>query len=152
ELKSNNTDTWINYAVPVQAKAEFTYKDGKTAKLDMGGFVKEAISGNIKPPEIDIKVEKKDKGAYHGLILVANAVSITPPYVEEVIPGSPAAKAGLQPDDLIVYMDGELVISIKLFRELMRQVEPGGEVNLQVQRANKLISVKLVTEKQKAAK
>lgn len=152
ELKSQNTDTWINYAVPVQAKADFTYKDGKTAKLDMGGFVKAAIEGIIKPPDIDKVVKKEDKGAYHGLILVANAVSITPPYVEEVIPGSPAAKAGLQPDDLIVYMDGELVVSIRLFRELMRQVDPGTEVRLEVQRANKLISVKLMTEKQKGSK
>ena len=45
-----------------------------------------------------------------------NVVDRTPPYVEEVVPGSPAAKAGLQPDDLIVYVDGELVPSIKSFQ------------------------------------
>jgi len=27
-------------------------------------------------------------GGYHGIILVANAVERTPPYVEEVLPGS----------------------------------------------------------------
>ena len=42
-----------------------------------------------------------------------------------MLPGSPAAKAGLQPDDLIVYVDGEPVPSIKAFRDIMKQVRAG---------------------------
>ena len=60
-------------------------------------------------------------------MLVPNAVSATPPYVEEVLPGSPAAKAGLKADDLIVYVDGELVPSIKAFRDIMKFVAPGSD-------------------------
>jgi S1-C subfamily serine protease len=148
ELKSTNTDTWINYAVPIQARAEITDKEGKNSKLDMATFVKDAIAGTFK--ERETSKDKKDKGAYHGIILVPNAVSATPPYVEEVIPGSPGAQAGLRPDDLIVYLDGELVPSIRMFRDMMRQIAPGTDVLLEVQRANRLISVKLrVTEQPK---
>ena len=46
-------------------------------------------------------------------------------------------------DELHVYVDGELVGSIKSFREIMKQSGPGTEVKLDLQRANRLVSVKL---------
>ena len=139
ELKNTLSDTWINYAVPVQAKVEIQ-RDDKLTKVDVVTFVKEAVAGTYKQSE---KRAKVDRGAYHGIILVPNAVSATPPYVEEVLPDSPAAKAGLRPDDLIVYVDGELASNIKVFREIMKQYAAGTDVKLDVQRANTLVSVKL---------
>ncbi|MCS7046278.1 MAG: S1C family serine protease [Gemmataceae bacterium] len=147
ELKNTLTDSWINYAIPVQAVVEIV-RDDKPFKVDVATFVKEAIAGTYKQGE---KRAKADRGGYHGIVLVPNAVGVTPPYIEEVIPDSPAAKAGLRPDDLIVYVDGELTNSIKLFREIMKQIGPGMEVTLDVQRANRLVSVKLkLTEQPKA--
>jgi S1-C subfamily serine protease len=140
ELKNTLSDTWINYAVPVQAKVDIV-RDEKTVKVDMATFVKEAIAGTYKQSER--RRNKEDRGGYHGIVLVPNAVGFTPPYVEEVLTASPAAAAGLRPDDLIVYLDGELVTSIKVFRDIMKQIGPGTEVKLDVQRGNKLKSVKL---------
>jgi serine protease Do len=151
ELKNTLSDTWINYAVPVQAKVDIQ-RDDKVVKIDVATFVKEAMAGTYKQGE---KRAKADRGGFHGIILVPNAVGVTPPYVEEVLPESPAAQAGLRPDDLIVYIDGELVPSIKIFRDIMRQVGPGTEVKLDIQRANKLVSVKMKLgeqPKQKASK
>jgi S1-C subfamily serine protease len=148
ELKNTLTDTWINYAVPVQAKVEVQRGD-KTDKVDVATFVKEAMAGKYKESE---KRAKVDRGGFHGIVLVPNAVSATPPYVEEVMAGSPAAQVGLRPDDLIVYLDGELVPSIKVFRELMKQVGPGMEIKLDVQRANKLVSVRLKLAEQPKVK
>lgn len=146
ELKNTLSDTWINYAVPVQAKVEIL-RDEKVVKVDVVTFVKESIAGTYKQGE---KRVRADRGGFHGIVLVPNAVGVTPPYVEEVLPDSPAAKSGLRPDDLIVYMDGELVPSIKIFRDIMKQVGPGTEVKLDVQRANKLVSVKVkLTEQPK---
>ena len=79
-------------------------------------------------------------------VWLPSVVSVTPPYIEEIVENSPAAKAGLRPDDLIVYVDGELVQSIKVFRDIMRQYGPKQEIKLEVQRANKLQSVKLIVE------
>jgi S1-C subfamily serine protease len=146
ELKSTQTDTWINYAIPIQAKADIQREEGKTVKVDMATFVKESIEGKYR--QSDPNKAKKDKGGYHGIILVANAVSATPPYVEEVIPGSPAAQAGLRPDDLIVYVDGELIPSIRLFRDMMKQAGPGQEVLLEIQRGSRLISARLKLREQ----
>jgi serine protease Do len=148
ELKNTLSDTWINYAVPVQAAVEIL-RDEKLQKVNVATFVKEAIAGTYKQSE---KRTRADRGGYHGIVLVPNAVGVTPPYVEEVLPESPAAKAGLRPDDLIVYIDGELVPSIKLFRDIMKQVGPGTEVKLDVQRANKLLSVKLKVAEQPKVK
>jgi serine protease Do len=139
ELRNTLSDTWINYAVPVQARAEIQ-REGKTVIVDMATFVKEAMAGTYRQSE---KRTRVDRGGYHGIMLVPNVVGATPPYVDEVTPGSPAARAGLQPDDLIVYVDGELVHTIKEFREIMKGIGPGMEVKLEVQRGSKLESVKV---------
>jgi serine protease Do len=149
ELKNTLSDTWINYALPLQASAKIQ-RDDKTVTVDIATFVKEAMAGTYKQSEKRTKVER---GGYHGIMLVPNVVGATPPYVDEVLPASPAALAGLQPDDLIVYVDGELVPNIKEFRELMKGIAPGTEVKIEVQRGNRLHSLKLkLTEMPKQKK
>ncbi len=150
ELKSSGTDTWINYAVPIQAVVDVQREDkeGKTQteKVSMATFVSKAMSkeGYIA----GTKKKLEDRGAYHGIVLVVNVVTSTPPYVEEIMSGSPAAKAGLQPDDLILYVGGEPVPTVKAFRETIKQYDPGREVTLQFQRGNKLENVRLTLAKQ----
>jgi serine protease Do len=146
ELKDTRTDTWINYAIPIQAIAEVQReKNGKmvTEKESMSSFVKTVLKGEKYIPSQVAK--REDKGAYHGILLVINPAGLTstPPYVEETAPGSPAAKAGLMPDDLILYVEGESVPTIKAFRETMKQYAPGNEVKLQIQRGNRLETIQL---------
>jgi serine protease Do len=121
ELRNTLSDTWINYAVPIQALAK---------------FVREVKAGTYKP-----KPKKEDTVAgrmpYSGIVLVPNVVERTPPFVESVIPGSPAAKAGLRPDDLIVYVEGEQIVSIKAFRDLLIKTQPGTTLTLEVRRFDK---------------
>ena len=148
ELKNTLSDTWINYAVPVQAKVEIQRGD-KTESENVASFVKKAMAGTYI---VGNKVDRAERAGYHGIILVHNAVQVTPPFVEEVVANSPAAKAGLRPDDLIVYIDGELVQSIRNFKEIMKHVGPGSEVKLDVQRGTKLKSIKLKLEEQPKAK
>jgi len=114
------TNTWINYAVPIQVLAKFV-TEGKAGKYKP--IVKAKPSGG--------------PGGYHGLVLVANVVERTPPYIEEVTPGSPAAKAGLRPDDLIVYVDGEQVLTVTAFKEILAKTRPGTVVKLEIRRVDK---------------
>lgn len=152
ELKDTRLDTWINYAVPIQATVEVTREEKGVKvnkKVSMADFVKEAIKGTYIT---SVKKVREDKGGYHGIILIVNAVPSTPPYVEEVVAGSPAAKSGMRPDDLILYVQGESVPTIRVFREAMKQYAPGDEVSLQFQRGNRLESVKLkLTDQPKTA-
>jgi serine protease Do len=145
EYKNKLSDTWINYALPIQATADIQ-RESKQVKVSMATFVKESIQGKYKQSD-DRDKGKKDKGGYHGIVFVVNAVPTTPPYVEEVIAGSPAADK-LRPDDLIVYVDGFLVSSIKGFRELLRQKGPDDLVKLEVQRGNRLVSVEFKLKQQ----
>jgi serine protease Do len=135
ELKNNLTDTWINYAVPVQAKVDYIDKDKKSKTLTVVEFAKLAIAGNYEPRE---KSKQEVVAGFTGIVLVPNPVSATPPYVEEVVPGSPAAKAGLKPDDLIVYVEGELVPTVKHYRDFVRTMPPGHDLKLDIQRGTKL--------------
>ncbi len=146
EYKNKLSDTWINYALPIQATADIQRED-KQVKVSMATFVKESIEGKYKQSD-DRDKGKKDKGGYHGIVFVVNAVPSTPPYVEEVVANSPAAAAKLRPDDLIVYVDGFLVSSIKGFRELLRQKGPDDLVKLEVQRGSRLVSVEFKLKQQ----
>ncbi len=144
ELKNDLSDTWINYAVPIQASTEIL-RDEKKTKVTMADFVREAMAGKYKEGK---RIEIAGKGGgYHGIVLVPNVVAITPPYVDAVKNGSPAARAGLRQDDLIVYIDGELVPSIKAFRELLNNYGVGDEFRIDVQRGNELVPLKLKLEK-----
>jgi S1-C subfamily serine protease len=130
ELRNTLSDTWINYAVPVQSLAEFVAK---------------AKRGKYKPVVKDKPLA--GPGVYHGIIMVPDVVERTPPYVEDTLPQSPAARAGLRPDDLIVYVDGEKVVSIKEFRDRVERARrPGTVVKLEIRRGDKLVTVDLKLE------
>lgn len=145
ELKNRLSDTWINYAVPIQATTEIIRKNkaGKemTVKVTMADFVRDAMAGKyIRGKRKELA---KKGGGYHGIVLVPNVVAVTPPFVDAIEKDSPAAKAGLQQDDLIVYVDGELVQSIKDFNRLMETYGPNEQMRIDVQRGGRLETVTL---------
>src|SRR5438132_63855 len=135
EVRNSLSDTWINYAVPVQVLADFVDKGKK-------GEYKAIVK--VKPAA--------GPGGFHGIILVPNVVERTPPFVEDTVPGSPAVKAGLRPDDLIVYVNNEKIVSIQEFHDLVDRARPGTDVKLEVRRGEKLITVMVkLDEKPKRA-
>src|SRR5262249_18018567 len=138
-LRNELTQTWINYAVPVGAKVDVPLGDGKTVTVSILDLVQK--KENYQPPKSNR--EKGKGGGFTGIILVANPVERTPPYVEDVRPDSRAAKAGLKPDDLIVYVDGLPVISIQAFKEVLDRYRPGTDIKLEVRRGDRLTTVPL---------
>ena len=58
--------------------------------------------------------------------------------VMEVMPGSPAAAAGLKEDDIIVEIDGKPVYSVKRLQWLVRQAPEGTPVQFRLQREDRL--------------
>ena len=154
EVKNTLSDTWMNYAIPVGAKVEVKTtvtvkdKDGKdvveekTEAVAMPEFVRLAVQGKYNP------VKRPDiiagRGGYHGIVFVPNVLERTPAYIEEVVPGSPAADAKLQPDDLVSFIDGEPIVSIKAFDEFVRKnTRAGTVVRLEVRRGEVLQTVEL---------
>jgi serine protease Do len=140
EVRNTLTDTWINYAVPVQAKVDVQLKDEKKT-ISLVEFVEKTIKEG-KWNKVEVVVKGGPKGM-HGIRLVQDVVERTPPYIDDVLPNSPAAKAGLKPDDLVVYINGEQVVSVKLFNEIMSKMGPGTRVTLEVRRGEKLKTVEM---------
>jgi serine protease Do len=77
-------------------------------------------------------------GGYHGIRFVPNVIERTPPYVEDVLPGTPAEKAGLRTNDLVSFVDGEPIVSIKAFNEYLKRTKPGDTIRLEVRRGDTL--------------
>ncbi|HET6572377.1 MAG TPA: trypsin-like peptidase domain-containing protein [Fimbriiglobus sp.] len=149
EVRNVLSETWINYAIPVGAKVEV--RDGeKTATLGVAEFVEKAMNGQYKP--VKRAKEATGPGGYHGIVFVPDILERTPPYVEDVIPGSPAAKAGIRSDDLVSFLDGEPIPSIKVFREAIRRTRPGATVRFEVRRGDNLQTVEVTLGEHPKAK
>lgn len=142
ELRNELTNTWINYCVPFSATAETRDKDNKKIETSIMKVWKEKAKYNPLPvrPPLTVRV-------YHGMVFVPNVVERTPPYVEEVIPGSPADKAELKPDDLIVYIEGLPVQDINAFNNIIASYGPNQDVKMEVQRGDKLLTVTITLQK-----
>jgi serine protease Do len=148
EMRNTLTDTWVNYAIPINARIEvITGNDKRYATVTEMVEKKE----QYKPITTKDK-NQKGPGTFHGIMLVPNVVERTPPYVEAVEPNSPAAKAGLRPDDLIVYVDGEQIISVKDFKDLLDKARPETMLKLEVRRGDKLTSLEIKLEALKKKK
>lgn len=141
EIKNSQTETWINYAVPVYA--EVTVKDEKNQeeKVSITKFVELAKDGKYKPRAT--AKQQKSAGGFVGVKFVPNVLDRTPPYIDEIIPDSPAAKAGIQVNDLVSFIDGEPIYSIKSYLDYMSKTRPGDTVRVDVRRGDNLIQVEL---------
>ncbi len=71
--------------------------------------------------------------------------------VNDVVGGAPAEKAGLQPGDVIVGVDGKPVKDSKALQAMIASQQPGREVSLDVVRDGKNQSLKVKLEEQPKA-
>ena len=67
--------------------------------------------------------------------------------IAEVIPGSPAEKAGLKPGDIIIKLDNDKIAGPKELAEAVQKSAPGKEVKVFYKRDKKEKSVKVKVEK-----
>jgi serine protease Do len=149
ELRNDLTNTWINYAVPIGAKAKVRLAaDDKEIEISALDLLELKKDYNKKIKQIDPTKKKEGKGGYLGVVLMPNVVERTPPYVDDVLPDTPAHKAGFRPDDLIVYIDGLPAPSIDIYNELMSSYGPGDKPRIEVRRGDKLVTIPVTLEKE----
>jgi len=124
-VHSTFTNTSLNYAVPVE---------------EVVSFLSEAEGGEV--------AERTEPGGepYHGIRFFELGYNRKLLYVESVRPNSPAERAGLRPDDLIMSVDGQPVSGLKQFRELMTKFKPGDQTTLVIKRGDRLERTTLVLE------
>jgi serine protease Do len=130
ELRNSQNNIWLNYALPIE--------ELRTAVSDIrqGKFRPRSEPPKTRPEEaLDL--------AQLGLVLIPDVLERTPPFVDEVRPGSPAAAAGIKPDDLVVFLGDHLVQSCKSLAEELAALERGSAVRLVVMRGQQLVEVTL---------
>ncbi len=130
ELRSRVTGTWLNYALPAEEIA--TAVDDILAGREIASLREERL-----PPERSLSTEAL------GFMLVPNVLPRTPPYVDTVRPNSPADKAGLRPDDMVVFLAEEPIPSCRALVEAIGLFEADEEVQLSVLRDGALVEFRL---------
>ncbi len=63
--------------------------------------------------------------------------------IESLTPDSPAAKAGLQPGDVIVRIGERKITDLRGYSEVLKQLEPGQTVTMEVLRGGSQVEVKI---------
>lgn len=134
ELKGEN-NTWLNYAIP------FGVLKQSIENIVAGRFSRQ--NDLLAASSADTKMSDY-KTTDFGFFLVPDVVARTPAYIDTVIEKSKADESGLQPDDLVVFANGELIPSIKVFTEVLAQLIPGDDLQLVVRRGDNLITVTFV--------
>ena len=125
ELRNAQDNTWLNYAVPI-GELRSAIDDIQAGKSRPYRGRPEHLARN--PLSL----------VQRGVVLVPEVVDNTPPFVDAVIPGSVADRAGLLRDDLILFVDSVLVQSLDDVEAECRRIEQGAPVRLTVRRDQQL--------------
>lgn len=131
ELRNSLNNTWLNYAVPIDELRR------SVADIRAGRFVAK------RDPEPEKKPQQSINLAALGIVLVPDILDRTPPYIDRIQPGSPADKAGMRPDDLIVLAGDHLVQSCKILRADLEYIDYEDEIMLTVLRGQDLLRFSL---------
>ena len=119
-IESRSTGTRVSYAVPSEVLARFVAN-----KIDAPSPVPLAAPVDL------------------GVRLFALSGASAAPYIDRVVVGSPAAAAGLKPDDLVLDVNGQRVASVGDYNRIVRELPSDQGVVLHVKRKNAIIEARL---------
>ncbi len=131
ELRNSLNNTWLSYAVPIDQLRQ------SVDEIKAGKF----ISLKDLPPEK--KPAHPMDPVLLGIMLVPDVLERTPAYVDQVRPGTAAARAGLVPDDLVLLVGNRLTQSCKALRKEMEMIDRADAVKITILRGQDLVEVTL---------
>lgn len=126
EMQNALNNTWLSYAIPIDQLRE------SVDQIRAGKFVARQEKEAAKKPQRAASLRSL------GLVMVPDVVPRTPAFIDQVLPASPAAKAGLQPDDLIVLVGDRLTQSCAALRDELSYIDHEDAVKLTVLRAQEM--------------
>lgn len=132
ELRDTATGAWLNYAIPAGV-----------LRKTIGDIIAGRSTTLIDDSTPMLDRDKSHNLAALGLVLIPDVLEITPAYVDEVLEGTPAARANLQPDDLILLVNGKRVESQRSLRSLLRTVDRRDDVEFAIQRESQILPMVL---------
>jgi len=132
ELRNSLTNTWLNHSLPIAAVRP-AIQDILAGRRPAPASRDESARKPTTPWTLDLL----------GIILVPEVLPKTPPFIEAVRPGSPAAQAGLAPDDLILFVNDRIVPSGAALRDELSYIDRIDPVRITFQRDQELLEVTL---------
>jgi S1-C subfamily serine protease len=129
ELRNSLNNTWLNYAIPIQ---------------EIVVPVDNILAGKTAPRVIDQTMKKPAQPhslALLGIALVPDILPKTPPFIERVRPDSPAAKAGMKSDDLILFINNRIAASRTNVIDELSFIDRIDPVSFVVQRGQELVEI-----------
>lgn len=135
---SNRTHTHFNYAIPREV---------------LWDFLREAADPSARAA-VRLSRRSKDDGEPSRLAGIDVGIRIArtgyrelPPFVERVRDGSPAERAGVQKDDLILSINSANVGDVREFDERWRMLTAGDPIDLVIRRGRRIMNVRIDSEK-----
>jgi serine protease Do len=133
ELRNTKSNTWVNYAIPMTELRE---------------SIRQIISGKFelkKDPRTEEPAAtlRRFKPLDFGFLLVPDVVDRTPAFVDAVQSDSASAKAGLKPDDLVLFVNDELIQTCRALQDAFGKLESGDRLRLVVRRGNELVNLEM---------
>lgn len=120
------TNTRLNYALPSE---------------EITAFLENESKGAASQPDIE---EPAKADPYLGIRISKLGFRHVSAYIERVVPGSPAAAAGLKKDDLIVALDGKRIADVEAYDAALAELRVGQRVTIIVKRGADLVGVELI--------
>lgn len=122
----------LGFAVPINQALDLArqiIERGKTLRLGV-------LGGTLTPEVRDLIVQETGQQ-----IQVSRGA-----YITEVMPGSPAERAGLQPGDVVVGIDGKELERMEVLRDAVTEAGFGGRLELEVARGDQRVKVEVHLE------
>ncbi|HVX10629.1 MAG TPA: S1C family serine protease [Pirellulales bacterium] len=136
ELRNSQTNTWLNYAVPIGELVP------TIDAIRAGKFVPASTNETAAKPKHALSAPLL------GLVMVPDVLDRTPPFVERVLADSSAATAGLAPDDLIVFVNGRLVQSCRALTTELEHIDRADKAKVTILRDQQLLEFELLAPPQ----
>ena len=131
ELRDARNNTWLNYAIPV---------------AELVPSIDDMLAGR-NPPRRDDEDARRPANPHTlrdlGIVLVPDILAKTPAFVDRLLPGTPAAEAGMQPDDLVLFVNDRIVSSCGELAEELSFIDRIDPVRLTVQRDQELVGIEI---------
>jgi serine protease Do len=139
ELRNAKSNTWMNYAIPVK---------------ELSSSIEQIISGKFErkkdPNEEEPSLKpRRYRTVDFGFLLVPDVVDRTPAYIDSILPNTAAATVGLKPDDLVLFVNDELIQSCRALQDAIGRLESGDQLRLVVRRGNELVNVEMPVPRKK---
>ena len=135
ELRNSRTNTWLNYVMPASELKE------TIRQIVTGDFSAKKRSDDEENP--GQPRTRRYEPLDFGIVTIPDVLNRTPAYIDRILPGSLADKAGLKSNDLILFAGDTLVQSCKLLKEDLGRLEANDTLKLVVRRGDQLVTVEM---------